>query len=34
LSIPSANLCSASKPIRGSPIVPVPTTKMFLLNII
>ena len=30
LSRPRASLCSASKPIRGSPIVPVPTTMTFL----
>ena len=30
LSKPSASLCSASRPIRGSPIVPVPITMTFL----
>ena len=30
LSIPSSSLCSARRPIRGSPIVPVPMTITFL----
>ena len=30
LSNPSSSLCSANRPIRGSPIVPVPITITFL----